>query len=149
MYRVQATSLAEYFASDPERRNDLRAVDTAIRRAAPSLARWFYPGVETAGAGMNFKMIGYGITEYRGKSGTKWPIIGVALQKNYISIYVAAQNPGPSPITEGYRGKLGESRMGRSNFSFQTFEQLHQDAVAALVKEIASNESGGRRGVHR
>jgi len=125
------------FASDTERRSDLEALDKVIRRTAPRLTRWFYPGVKKGEAGMRFKMIGYGVTEYRAKAGTKWPIIGVALQKNYISVYITARKSDASLITEDYRGKLGESRMGRSNFSFETFAQLHQEAVAALVREIA------------
>ena len=139
MYKVQAKSLAEYFASDPERRSDLEALDAVVRRTAPRLTRWFYPGVKAGEAGMQFKMIGYGVTEYRAKAGTKWPIIGVALQKNYISVYITARKSDTSFITQDYRGELGESRMGRSNFSFERFAQLNHEAVAALVKEIAKH----------
>jgi hypothetical protein len=137
MYKVQAESLAEYFAFDPARKDDLKAFDAAVRLNAPDLKRWFYAGVKAGEPGMQFKMIGYGVTEYRALAGTKWPIIGVALQKNYISVYLAIAKQDSSLITEDYRGKLGESRMGQNNFSFETFGQLDQESVAALLKAVA------------
>jgi hypothetical protein len=137
MYQVQAESLAEYFASDPARKADLEAFDAAARHNAPALERWFYPGAKAGEPGMQFKLIGYGVTEYRDLPGTKWPIIGVALQKNYISVYLAIAKPDGALLTEDYRGKLGESRMGRNNFSFKAFGQLDQDSVAALLKAVA------------
>ena len=80
----------------------------------------------------------------------------MALQKNYISVYITARKPDSSLITEDYRGKLGESRMGQSNFSFETFAQLRQEALAALVKEVAKRSKYGftyplkvRRSTHR
>ncbi|WP_341677447.1 hypothetical protein [Niveibacterium sp. SC-1] len=136
MYKVQAESLEEYFASDPARRSDLEAFDAAVRRNAPGLERWFHPGVKAGEPGMQFKMIGYGVTECRALAGTRWPLIGVALQKNYIAVYLAIAKPDPSLVTEDYRGKLGESRMGQNNLSFETFGQRDHEAIAALLKAV-------------
>jgi len=137
MYKVQAESLEEYFAADPARTSDLKALDAAVRHNAPALKRWFYAGAKAGEPGMQFKLIGYGTTLYRDLPGTKWPIIGIALQKNYISVYLAIAKPDASLITEDYRGKLGESRMGQNNFSFETFGQLDQASVASLLKDVA------------
>ena len=62
-------------------------------------------------------MIGYGKFRYAIKSGqsTSWPVVGVALQKNYISVYLAV-TVGETPIVEAYAGKLGELRSGINNF---------------------------------
>ena len=62
---------------------------------------------------MRMSLIGYGSFQYEMKSGERvvWPIIGVALQKNYL-------------------------KAGINNFSFVTFDQLDRNAVAALVKDI-------------
>lgn len=40
---------------------------------------------------MRFKMIGYGKTQRPAGSGKllDWPVVGVALQKNYISVYLS------------------------------------------------------------
>ena len=38
VFKVTAATLEEYFCFDPSREGELRAVDTLIRAAAPSLA---------------------------------------------------------------------------------------------------------------
>jgi hypothetical protein len=73
------------------------------------------------------------------KSGQRvtWPIIGLALQKNYISLYTSVIKDG-APITERHKGALGELRSGRGNFSFVTFAQLNASGVIDLLKDIDS-----------
>lgn len=148
MYKVEAETLEDYFNADKQRKSDLESLDKLIRHSAPNLKRWFYPGVQAGEAGMQFKMIGYGVTQYRGKAGKtgKWPIIGLALQKNYVSVYIAAEKDG-APITDHYRGQLGETRAGNNNFSFISFDQLNQEILVALLKDIDkssewSNQTG-------
>jgi hypothetical protein len=63
-------------------------------------------------------------------------VIGVALQKNYISVYVTVTRQG-APLVSFYAGKLGELRAGNNNFSFERFDDLKQDAVSTLVTEVA------------
>lgn len=85
---------------------------------------------------MRFKMIGYGPFDYRARSGepVRWPVIGVALQKNYISVYFAVSKDG-EPVTAAYLGRLNETRAGRGNISFVRFNQLDRVALAQLVAE--------------
>lgn len=80
------------------------------------------------------KMIGYGRFRYSIKSGkfADWPVVGLALQKNYISVYLAITVDG-APIMDRYKGRLGEKRSGRNNFSFVEFGDLKIDAVADLL----------------
>lgn len=87
---------------------------------------------------MRMNLIGYGKFRYAIKSGktAEWPVIGVALQKNYISVYVAVHKSG-SPIVQAYAGKLGELRLGRNNFSFERYDDLKADGVSSLFAEIA------------
>ena len=138
MFRVTADSLEAYFGFDPRRRSDLERLDRLIRGAAPNLTRYFHQGTPAGEAGMRFKMIGYGKVRYTIKSGkaTDWPVIGVALQKNYISAYFAVTTDG-APIVEKYAGELGELRSGHNNFSFVRFDDLNADALASLVSEAA------------
>jgi hypothetical protein len=137
MFKVQANSLAEYFDADPARRADLEAMDSLIRATVPNLERWFYPGAGADGAGMRMTLIGYGSFQYEMKSGQRvtWPIVGLALQKNYISVYTSVVKDG-APITDRHLGTLGELRSGRGNFSFATFAQLNRDGVKALLTDI-------------
>src|ERR1700759_666695 len=79
MFRVTAASVEEYFAFDPARESDLRAVDEAIRAAAPTLTRWFVQGTPEGKPGMRMTMIGYGDFMYTVKSSPepiRWPVVG-------------------------------------------------------------------------
>ncbi|MBR2691714.1 MAG: DUF1801 domain-containing protein [Aquamicrobium sp.] len=138
MFEVQADSLESYFEFDPRRRSELEKVDSLIRRAAPGLGRYFHRGTPAGQAGMRLKMIGYGQFRYAVTSGKQvlWPVIGLALQKNYISLYFAVTFQG-RPVTALYTGRLGALRAGRNNFSFERFSDLDADALETLVTRSA------------
>ena len=137
MHKVQAKTLDEYFNADPVRKSDLEALDVLIRDTAPKLERWFYVGASDGKPGMRMILIGYGTFQYEVKSGERveWPIIGMALQKNYLTLYTSVFKDD-TPIIDQYIGRLGELKAGINNFSFVTFDQLDRDAVAALIKDI-------------
>jgi hypothetical protein len=65
----------------------------------------------------------------------EWPIVGLALQKNYISMYTSVVKE-EAPITGRCKGSLGELRSGTGNFSFVKFDQLDRNAVTSLLKDI-------------
>jgi hypothetical protein len=92
---------------------------------------------------MRFKMIGYGKSFYRATTGEKveWPVVGVALQKNYISVYFAVTRRGTA-VTDPYTGRLGELRMGRNNFSFEKFNDLDLCNRGSLVQRGSANFRG-------
>ncbi|MBR0685065.1 hypothetical protein JQ594_04005 [Bradyrhizobium manausense] len=138
MFRVTADTLQAYLDFDPERKRDLTELHKLVVSAAPALKRYFNRGTPVGEAGMRMKMIGYGKFRYAIKSGksAEWPVIGVALQKNYISVYVAVTRRG-APVVSHYAGQLGELRMGGNNFSFERFDDLEQGAVSTLFAEVA------------
>jgi len=138
MFQVKADSLQGYLDFDPVRKSDLLRLHDLIRTSAPALERYFHKGTPAGEAGMRMRMIGYGKFRYAVKSGdtVEWPVIGVALQKNYISIYIAITRAG-KPVVAAYAGKLGEKRVGRDNFSFERFEDLNAAGVSSLVAETA------------
>ena len=74
MFRVTAVSVEEYFAFDPAREPDLRAVDDVIRAAAPNLTRWFVSGTPEGKPGMRMTMIGYGEFLYTVKASSE-PVV--------------------------------------------------------------------------
>jgi hypothetical protein len=139
MFRVGVETLEAYFAFDPRREADLHRLDALIRKAAPSLKRYFHKGTPAGVPGMRFKMIGYGKSFYRATTGenVEWPVVGVALQKNYISVYFVVTKRGAA-VTDPYAGRLGELRMGRNNFSFARFDDLDSSTAAALFSDAAS-----------
>ena len=96
---------------------------------------------------MKMSLIGYGSFQYEVKSGQRvtWPIVGVALQKNYISLYTSVVKDG-APITERHKGALGELRSGRGNFSFATFAQLNSGAGGERRPVLRPGRAGWRPG---
>jgi hypothetical protein len=137
VFKVDATNVETYLAFDPVRRTDLEQIDALMAVSAPRLTRYFHAGTPPGEPGMRFKMIGYGQFHYAAANGkpVEWPVIGVALQKNYISLYVAPHQNG-RPITDSYAGRLGELRSGDGNFSFRTFSDLSVVETAALFSEV-------------
>jgi hypothetical protein len=138
MFRVDVDGLEAYFDFDAKRKVDLQQLDALIRKRAPSLKRYFHAGTPAGEPGMRFKMVGYGKFRYANRSGksTDWPVVSVALQKNYISVYFAISKDN-APITRSYAGKLGELRMGENNFSFIKFSDLNIAALSSLLAEAA------------
>lgn len=147
MFRVNADTLQTYLDFDPIRKIDLQKLDKLLREFAPGLKRYFHKGTPAGEPGMRFKMIGYGKFHYLAKSGqqVEWPVVGVALQKSYISIYLSVTKDGV-PLVEWYAGSLGECRIGRNNFSFVRFDGLNLASVSALLAEADQifHASGGR-----
>ncbi len=137
MFQVTADTLQAYLDFDPRRKADLQKLDALMRKAVPDLKRHFHRGTPAGEAGMRMKMIGYGKFRYAIKSGKtiSWPVIGVALQKNYISVYVSVTKDG-APIVSAYAGRLGEKRSGRNNFSFESFDDLEAETVSSLFAEV-------------
>ena len=85
---------------------------------------------------MRFKMIGYGRFNYLARNGKRveWPAVGVALQRNYISVYLSIAKDD-APLIQSYAGKLGEFRVGSNNFSFRKYEELNVRIASALFAE--------------
>lgn len=137
MFRVDVDSLKDYFEFDLNRRSDLHKLDKLIRASAPSLKRYFHRGTPAGEPGMRFKMIGYGMLHYQAAPSGKfveWPAVGVALQKNYMSVYLSVMKEG-EPLLQHYSGKLGELRSGRNNFSFKACEDLDVRQLASMFAE--------------
>ncbi|HEV3311291.1 MAG TPA: hypothetical protein VG815_12315 [Chloroflexota bacterium] len=139
MFRVTADSLQAYLDFDPERRPGLVRLHKLMVESAPGLKRYFHTGSPPGEPGMRMNMIGYGKVLYEVKSGktTDWPVIGVALQKNYISVYVSVTRAG-EPLVNAYAGRLGEARVGVNNFSFVRFDDLELPALSSLLAEADS-----------
>ena len=136
MFRVDVDNLQDYLDFDLNRKSDLLKLDIFIRRSAPGLKRYFHRGTPAREPGMRFRMIGYGKLQYVARNGQRvdWPAVGVALQKNYISVYLAVMKGGASLI-QLYSGKLGQTRTGRNHFSFRAYEDLEVRLLASLLRK--------------
>jgi hypothetical protein len=142
MFKVHAASVEEYFRFDPAREDALRELDAVIRAAAPALSRWFVPGTPPGQPGMTMTMIGYGQYQYTVKGSpapVTWPVLGIALQKNYLSFYSNAYGDG-SPFTCAYAGKLGRARVSAKGVV--TFTEIGDISLQALAEMVTATAAG-------
>jgi hypothetical protein len=139
MYQVAVSSIEEYFAFDPGRENDLRRVDVVIRAGAPRLKRWFVAGAANGQPGMRMTMIGYGAFHYAVKASAEpvqWPVIGLALQKNYLSLYCSARS-GDDPFVLGYADQLGDVDLSATGVvRFRHAEAINFDGLHRIMEDL-------------
>jgi hypothetical protein len=123
---VKARTIHEYLDSlNGQRKKDLTTLDALIKRTVPRLK-----------ASMQFGMIGYGSYHYRYSSGREgdWPIIALASQKNYISLYACATANGRY-IAEDYKVSLPKASIGKSCVRFKKLEDVDMKIIAKLLKD--------------
>jgi hypothetical protein len=92
---------------------------------------------------MRAGMLGYGPMKYRYASGRQgeWFKIGLASQKNYISLYMCAAD-AQGYVAERYKERLPNADIGKSCVRFKQLEDLDRKALVALIKETAKGKLG-------
>ena len=147
MFKVPVGSVEEYLRFDPAREDDLRTLDELIRSAAPGLARWFVPGTADGQPGMSMTLIGYGQYQYVVKDSptpVTWPVLGLALQKNYISLYNSANGDGP-PFTCSYADRLGRARVSKKGVvTFATVRDTNLQVLSEMITAIEAGLAAGQ-----
>jgi len=129
---VKAKSFKDYFAALPEeRRKPMEFLSAFIKKAAPSLKPNFL-----------YNMPGYGSFPYVNakKEMVGWPVIALASQKHYMSIYVCAVQNGRY-VAESHKDKLGKVSVGKSCIRFRKLEDLNLKTLEKVI-EIAAKTPG-------
>ncbi|MBI5775676.1 MAG: DUF1801 domain-containing protein [Verrucomicrobia bacterium] len=119
---------AEYLASLPtERRATLTAIHQAIRKAAPKLRPHIAYG-----------MLGYGDYRYRYADGREavGPVIALASQKQYISLYLGCEADGSLAAED--KKRLGKVSTGKCCIRFKKLADLNLKVAMELVKKAAA-----------
>lgn len=127
---VKAKNEKEYIKEILEpRKSEIVKLDKFIKKTLPKLKPWFA-----------FNMLGYGEFHYKTKSGSEgeWPLIALASQKNYISLYVCAVKDGKY-LAEERKDKLGKVSVGKSCIRFKKTEDLNMDEIKEILKEAIKN----------
>lgn len=127
-------SVDEHLASiDGSRGEDIRKVDELIREQMPGVERHLYEG--TLWGGSDQQIVGYGILDYQNKAGddVEWFLVGLAAQKNYISMYVNAVDGGKY-LLASYEGRLGKVKQGSASISFNGLDDVDVEALTEMVK---------------
>lgn len=123
---TKATSIKEYFdALTEDRKKIIKFLDAFIKKAVPKLKPCF-----------SYNMLGYGNFKYKNykKEIIDWPLIALASQKNYISLYVCAIKDGKY-IAETFKEKLGKVSVGKSCIRFKKLEDLDLEALKTVIQK--------------
>jgi hypothetical protein len=85
-----------------------------------------------------YNMLGYGSFPYRNykKELINWPIISLANQKNYISLYVCAVE-GNTYVAEKYQKELGKVSVGKSCIRFKKIEDINLPVLKTVLQKAA------------
>lgn len=126
-------TLEEHLNSLPEpARADIVKLDKQISKIMQGLERVVWEGKFWGGTDQ--QIIGYGDYTHTNRSGNvvNWFIIGLALQKHFISIYVNAVE-GNQYLAESYADRLGKVKTGKNSISFKKLEDVNLDALLEMI----------------
>jgi hypothetical protein len=112
---------------------DVRRLDQAVGELMAGQPRFLYEG--RFWGGTDQRIVGYGIMDYTNRSGddVEWFIVGLAAQKDHISMYVNAVKDGAYLLSE-YAKKLGKAKVGSASISFATLDEVDLDNLLELVE---------------
>jgi hypothetical protein len=119
---ADATSVEDYIQQIFEpRQSEIKKLHAAIRKAVPKLK----PSIQ-------YGMIGYGtyVQKYANGEEGEAPIIAMASQKGYISVYV--------PAAERSKKLLPKASIGKSCIRFKKFEDIDMPMLTKVIEQGAS-----------
>lgn len=127
-----AKSVEEFLATnDPD--GSLARLDAVIVAALPGASRVLWEGVMWGGTEQS--IIGYGNTSQPRPKGASvdWFLIGLARQKNYVSLYVNAAE-GREYLAKRYGGRLGKTKVGSASVSFDSAAAIDLAVLEEMVQ---------------
>lgn len=130
--KSSSTSIKDYIDTLPQdRKETIKFLDTFIQKNAPELNVYF--------AG---NMPGYGKLRYTNykKEVQDWPLIAIANQKNYISIYVCALVDGVY-VAEKFKDELGKVSVGKSCIRFKKIEDINLKTLQKVIRLAVKNKT--------
>jgi hypothetical protein len=114
-------------------RESIAEIDGVISTAMPDASRTLWEG--RFWGGTDQRIIGYGDYSYRGSDGRvgEWFVIGLASQKNHLSLYVNAADANGNLLAR-YAERLGKVKVGSAVLSFRSAADLDLGVVRELVE---------------
>lgn len=133
--RVSDDSVDAWLGSiEDERAAEIRQLDSLISDVFAGDTRVLWVGKFWGGTDQT--IIGYGdLVQPRPKGDpVQWFVVGLALQKSNISIYVNVVNDGQY-LGKAYGKRLGKVKLGSASIGFKTLADLDVDVLRAMLIE--------------
>lgn len=132
-----ANTIEEYLSNIPfENKEEIDFIHDFIQKSVPNLTPYYATN-----------MIGYGTFHYLDskKQRKAWPIISLACQKNYVSIYVCAMIEDKSLI-EKYKLDLGKMTKSLGCIRFKKIDEIKLESLkeVLLLAEKQPGVAGAR-----
>jgi hypothetical protein len=131
--KTKAKTVKEYLtAVPPERKELVDFLHTFIQKSAPSLKPHFA-----------YNMIGYGSFPWRNykHEPIEWPVVSLANQKQYVSLYVCSVADG-GYLAEKHAKELGKKvSVGKSCIRIKKLDDVNLDALKKVLR-LAEKKPG-------
>ncbi len=131
--RVSDRPVDEHINSHPEGvREDLEAIDDLISEVFAGETRVLWEGKMWGGTDQ--EIIGYGDFIYQNSKETvEWFKVGLAAQKNYLSLYVNAVEDGEY-LSRTYGDRLGKVKVGAASIGFKDLSAIDLGELRAMLE---------------
>lgn len=139
------TPVDAFLASLPDApRADMVALDARIAAVMAGHERVLWEGPMWGGTQQH--IIGYGSYRSGNRSGAEveWFILGLAMQKAHLSLYVSAVEDGQY-LAKRWADRLGRVKVGSANVTFRRLEDVDLEALLEMVeraRELMGRDSG-------
>jgi hypothetical protein len=138
--QIDAASREEYFLAAGHREAEPRQIDAIVQEYAPALTPGLRPGVGDS-------MLGYGEQPYQTRSMKEpgvWPVVALAAQKRYLSLYVCAVVDGEY-VAERYASELGDVSCGKSCIRFTKIDKINLETLQKILIDVNTRYAAGER----
>jgi hypothetical protein len=132
--RPSATTPDEHLAALPEEvRAEMAKLDAALSRVFAGAERLLWEGVMWGGTEQ--RIIGYGRFRQVNRSGAEvdWFVVGLAVQKRHLSLYVSAVEDGQY-LVRRHADRLGRVKVGSANITFRRLSDVELPVLLEMAE---------------
>lgn len=129
-----STSPDDFIATLPDTvRDDIAILDAQLSRIFDGHERVLWEGPMWGGTDQ--RIIGYGAYRYEGRSGAAgdWFVVGLAVQKAHLSLYVSAAEDGQY-LAKRYADRLGKVKVGSANVAFKRLSDVELPVLLEMAE---------------
>ena len=114
-------------------REDIALLDGELSRVFDGQERTLWAGPMWGGTDQ--RIIGYGAFTQVNRSGAEvdWFVMGLAVQKQHLSLYVSAVDDGQY-LVKRYADRLGKVKVGSANVTFRRLSDLDLPAAVEMAE---------------